>query len=525
MVNGPVLAAMADMPTLAQTVRVGAERTPDRIALIAHEANAVWTYAALDHRISRALSLLRSYGLQVGDRLAYLGRNSDHFAVLTLAAARGGFILAALNWRSAPSEIAYFLTDAKPRLVVTDAEFRSSIDAVVESGKMSCAVIETEDRARQAGLRSMLDADGPLAADTVADESLTCVLLYTSGTTGIPKGAMISQRALSVSRQIEANATGFPPQSDDRILIAVPVFHLAGLTMLLTGLARGATCILTRDAAAPHLISMCNQYQVTLTWLVPTLIRALIDAVQASGSSLTHLRTIMYGGAPISPELLELTRATLGCALSNAYGATEIGTCTLLPPADHDPQRPWLLSSVGRLLPGTAIEIRDAQGNVLPARAHGEVCVATPVMMSGYWRRPDASREAVIDGWYATGDGGYLDEQGYLYLTDRIKDMIVSGGENVYPVQVENALRAHPSVQDAAVVGMPDRHWGEVVTAVVELRPGCTLDEQAAIEFVRGQIAAYKVPKRVRFVEALPRTASGKVQRAMVRKRLADVLP
>ncbi len=506
------------VPPIAEIARRGAANRPDDIAIVAPELDARWTYGALDDRVGRAQALLRQYGLQVGDRIAYLGRNSDNLFVLLLAAARGGHILAPLNWRSAPAEIAYLLEDATPRLLLCDPEFLPAVDA---SGATT-PVLPTEAAEGRVGLRTMLDETAPTDLPAVHHEDLPCLLLYTSGTTGRPKGALIDQRALLMARHIELGDPQFPVGDDERILVSVPAFHLGGITMMLIGLIRGATCILTQDASAANMLALSRRHAVTLTWLVPTMIHELVEVAEAEHVRLPHLRTIMYGAAPISPDLLMRARDILGCGLSNAYGATEIGTCTLLPPADHDPARPDLLRSVGRALAGTRIEVRAADGQPLPAGTAGEVWVETPARMTRYWNRPEETAAVLVDGWYRTGDGGYLDEAGYLYLTDRIKDMILSGGENIYPVEVENALRAHPAVQDVAVVGMPDERWGETVAAVIELRPGSSLAPDDAIRHVRERLAHYKAPRLVRFVERLPRTASGKVSRHLVRKSLAD---
>jgi acyl-CoA synthetase (AMP-forming)/AMP-acid ligase II len=272
------------------------------------------------------------------------------------------------------------------------------------------------------------------------------------------------------------------------------------------------------DTSAAHLLDVIQEHSVTRTFIVPTLLAAILQQLQKTGRRAPAIRTITYGASVMSEGLLKDAIALLGCEFGQYYGMTEAGgTVTYLSASDHDLQRPHLLKSVGRPQCGMAVEIRDAAGRVLAATQPGEIWVRTPTLMAGYWRLPEATQAAIVDGWYRTGDGGYLDKDGYLYLTDRIRDMIVSGGENVYPAQVEEVLRKHPAVREAAVVGVPDKHWGERVVGVVERRDGMKLEADELIAFARQSIAGYKCPKTIHFVDALPRTAMGKVQRAIVR--------
>jgi acyl-CoA synthetase (AMP-forming)/AMP-acid ligase II len=356
---------------------------------------------------------------------------------------------------------------------------------------------------------------------TADDPDAVCVQLYTSGTTGRPKGALITQRGLALARHGE---TVLPDWADftgeDTILSSMPNFHTAGLSWMLIGLLRGCTCVLTGDPSPANILALCRQHPVSRTFIVPTVIRGLVDAVKADGQGLPHLRTIYYGAAAIGLSLLQDAIATFGCDFAQFYGMTEnTGSATLLSPADHDPSRPHLLRSVGCVLPGMAIEIRDPEGRILPVDTPGEIWIRSPTLMRGYWNRPEANREVLVDGWYRSGDGGYLDADGFLYLTDRIRDMVISGGENVYPAEVEEEIRRHPAVVDAAVVGRPDEKWGEAVVAAVELKPGWSLMEPDLVAFLRPRLAGFKIPRSLIVVSALPRTASGKVQRAEVRRQ------
>jgi acyl-CoA synthetase (AMP-forming)/AMP-acid ligase II len=255
-------------------------------------------------------------------------------------------------------------------------------------------------------------------------------------------------------------------------------------------------------------------------FIVPTVLRALLEEMNRRETRIPALRGIHYGAMPMDAVLLEAALEKIGCRFLQYYGMTEAtGSITLLQPRDHDLARPLLLRSVGQPLPGFTIEIRDAEKQVLAIHQAGEIWVRGPGIMLGYWRQPEATAAVLEDGWYRTGDGGMLDGQGYLFITDRIKDMISSGGENIYPAEVEAVLRQHPAVLDCAVFGLPHEKWGEAVTAAVELRPGFGATQEELIAFARTLLAGYKIPRRVEIGVSLPRTASGKVQRAMLRKR------
>jgi acyl-CoA synthetase (AMP-forming)/AMP-acid ligase II len=266
-------------------------------------------------------------------------------------------------------------------------------------------------------------------------------------------------------------------------------------------------------------------YDVERCFLVATVMRAVVDELISGGGSVPPIRGLYYGAMVMSERLLRDTMKLFGCSFGQFFGMTELtGTATFLGPRDHDLAHPQRLKSLGRPLAGMSLEIRGPDYQVLARGEHGEIWIRTPTLMSGYWQMPGKTAQAVVDGWYATGDGGYLDDEGYLHLTDRIKDMIVSGGENVYPAEVEEVFRQHPAVLDAAVVGLPDERWGEAVVAVIELRSGVQVETDELSAFIRTRIAGYKCPKTIRF-GTLPRTASGKVQRGKLRERIVSGKP
>jgi acyl-CoA synthetase (AMP-forming)/AMP-acid ligase II len=523
MIEGQALTNLESVLRVGDYVRRGAQTCPDKLAIVVPELRVELSYLELDRRIGRAVALLGEWGMRDGDRIAYLGKNSDNFYVLFFAAIRAGFVIVPINWRSVAREIETFLSDSQSKLLFSDEEFVSAAREAMAQMPAPPRLILTESAADGGSLRQKLIEIGPTVTGYIASEDAPCLQLYTSGTTGQPKGALSTARALSLMRHSEAISTDFPQWPGETIVSAMPSFHIAGITWMIMGLGHMGTCVLTPNATAPNLVKLIRQYGATRTFVVPTVIRSIVEEVKSSGASLPTLQMIFYGAAPIGKTLLSDAMNTLGCGFLQFYGMTEVtGSATFLAPRYHDLNRPELMNSVGLPFAGVTVDIRDSDGRPLPAMSPGEIWIRTPTMMSGYANRAEANNEAIIDGWYRTGDGGYLDAQGFLYLTDRIKDMIVSGGENVYPIEVEEALRKFPGVLDLAVIGLPDERWGEAVVAVVERRAGETVDAKALIEFARRQLAAFKCPKRVVFIPALPRTASGKLQRSKVRAMLSD---
>jgi acyl-CoA synthetase (AMP-forming)/AMP-acid ligase II len=498
---------------LTVTLARHAAEQPDVDALVLDGCRI--SYAQLDRRTQAAQAWLTQRGVKMGDRIAWCGLSHPDFFAVMLAAMRSGVVLVPVNWRQKQREIAHVLADSAARLAVVDEAFLATVSAAAGAG---VELLETSSFARS------LDTL-PIATPGIGgDSAAPALLLYTSGTTGSPKGVQLSEAAISIGREMEKLTGGFDDWTRQEVVLSpLPLFHIGGICWALCGLVRGGTVVLTNQPTPAALLDLCLAEGVSRTFLVPQLVRGLIGEMATRGVKAEKLKGIHYGAAPMDPPLLERGIREIGCRFLQYFGMTEMaGTISILPPAAHDPQRPHLLGSVGKVLPGSAIEIRDPQGKVLPIGEAGEIWTKGPTQMIGYANRPEQTAEAVVDGWYRTGDGGRLDVEGYLYLTDRIKDMIVTGGENVYPVEVETVLREHPSIADCAVFGLSDDTWGERVCAAVELRPGATFDVEAIIAFVKSQIAGYKAPRQIVKVEALPRTASGKVQRGLLRQEMAE---
>jgi acyl-CoA synthetase (AMP-forming)/AMP-acid ligase II len=519
--DGPPLTGLADLIWIGSIARLGRERCPDRDAIIFADRRVHLSYRELDAQSDSFAKLLDSRGLRAGDRVAYLGRNSDLFFPVLFGAIRAGVVIVPINWRLAAPEVAYQLQDSAARLLLCDPDLEETARNALERLALRPDLLATETAGASPGLRTLLLQPAPPAPlPTVKDQVV--LHLYTSGTTGHPKGVLISHHALSIARHSELISPDFALLTPASVsLSAMPNFHVGGMSWVLMGLVRLGTVVLTANPAPANMLALLTEYKVESSFIVPTVIRGIVDEIKAKHLPAPTLTGMFYGAMTIGAGLLRETMDLLGCAFGQFFGMTEItGAATFLRPQDHDPARPHLLASVGKAYPGMSIEIRAPDRRVLKTGEHGEIWIRSQTCMLGYWRLPDATHEAIVDGWYATGDGGYLDAEGYLYLTDRIKDMIVSGGENVYPAEVEEMLRGHPAVIDAACVGVPHAVWGESVTAMVELRPGSAATPEELREFARSRLAAYKCPKEFHFTASLPRTASGKVKRAELRLAL-----
>ena len=519
-VEGAELKPAADFTWVGEIPALGAARCPTRTALHFAERQQPLTYADLDHDSRAFAAMLQNRGIGAGDRIAYLGRNSDLFFPVLFGSIRAQCILVPLNWRLAVPEIRYQLQHSGTRFVICDAEFAAAVRQSARDLGATPDIMLTEDDGNDAGLRSVLRAMQPPVQDAAFDPDRTILLLYTSGTTGNPKGVQLTHRALSLARHAELSSPDLAHLEPGCVLASpMPNFHIGGISWVLMGLVRFGTVYVTGDSSAPGLLKLLWASGARHIFTVASVIRGIVDELHSSRAAAPALAGMYYGAMPMDERLVRDAMDLFGCRFVQFFGMTENGgSASLLGPADHDLSVPGRLKSVGKPYPGMSLEIRGPERQLLRRGEHGEIWVRSPTLTSGYWNMPEQTRAAIIDGWYATGDGGYLDESGYLFLTDRIKDMIVSGGENVYPVEVEQVLRGHEAVLDAAVVGEPDERWGERVVAYVQLRPGLHVDAEALQGFARQHIAAFKCPKAIRFVSELPRTASGKVQRARLRE-------
>jgi acyl-CoA synthetase (AMP-forming)/AMP-acid ligase II len=504
---------------------------PRHHAQVRPEAPALWcegrssTWADLDRSSNRFASGLRALG--EGGVAAYLGRNREPFADALYGAAKAGWILSAINWRLAPREVQYILDDLEPAILFVESEFLAALEPI--RGEMSVPTIIGLDSGASgipdyASWRDRQRDEDPLVP--IAPDRVMMVV-HTSGTTGHPKGAQITNDNFMATLRLY-EATGhdyFRSRPDDVHIAFQPFFHIGGSELLFQYGYYGCLSALMPDFEVGGFLDLLERHNARRVALPPTVINMILDHPRSESADLSRLAYITYGGSPITPALLRRATKRWNVSFIGLFGQTEsTGMGTYLPPEEHAADGAERMDSVGHPLPGVELKIVDiATGADLPPGESGEVCLRGDSVMAGYWRQPDASARTIEpDGWLHTGDAGYVDEQGYLYLKDRIKDMIISGGENIYSAEVEAAIAEHPAVNSVAVIGVPDELWGEAVKAIVVLHPGAEATERQIIDFTAQRIARYKRPKSVEFVAELPRSANNKILKRELRKRYAE---
>jgi len=497
---------------LADVSREQARVYGDRTALVFGEKRM--GFADLDRAASRVAARLLADRIAPQDRIAILAKNADSFYEIWFGAMKARVCLAPVNFRLAPPEIAYILKDSRARVLFVGADFVELAEKALAELTVRPRVIMLDDGAYARWRDSAEPADPKL--DMPADDDV--IQLYTSGTTGHPKGVQLTNANYLAILRLAESVRGFDYKDDETVLNAMPLFHVAGTNVGMVAIANGAQLVVLKDLVPGVVLDLVAREKINHAFFVPAVIMMLMSAPEMANADLSSLKTISYGASPIAEDLLRKAQERFGCDFLQFYGMTEtLGAGTFLPPEAHDPAK-GKLRSCGVAWPGVEVRCVDAQGADVPEGEVGEIVIRAPIVMKGYWNKPDATKEAVRDGWMHTGDAAYRDKDGYFFIYDRVKDMIVTGGENVYPAEVENAVFGHPDVADVAVIGVPDEKWGEAVKAVVVLKPGASADEASIVAWAKERVANYKVPKSVDFVEAIPRNASGKILRRELRK-------
>lgn len=501
-----------DFSTFDAILHFWAKERPDGPAF--DQDGRVTSYAEADLITRQLIALLQTRGIEKGDRIAWLGKNRDTYFLLYIAAARMGAVMVPIGWRLAPREIAYILTDTEAKLLFAEGEFVATAHKVAGEVPANPEVIDAEAARTAAGGFEPADYTPPSADDPVLQ-------LYTSGTTGNPKGAMLSNHNLLGLRN-PAIAAGLDWQfyePGDCMLIAMPCAHIGGTGLVNIAVASGVRSLVQAEFSPVGVIEAIEA-GATHMFIVPAALQMVVQHPRAASTDFSNLKYLMYGAAPMPLELLkEAVRTMPTTKFLQAYGMTETsGTISILPPEDHSLEGNERMRSAGKASPGVEIEVRGPDNVEVPRGDIGEVCIRSPSNTAGYWRLPEATAKTIDpDGWLHTGDAGIMDADGYVYIQDRIKDMIISGGENVYPAEVESAIYGHPAIAEVAVIGVPSAKWGEEVKACVVAKPGETVDEADVIAWARERIAAFKAPKSVDVIPVMPRNASGKILRRELR--------
>ena len=505
---------------MTQCLQRTLQQNPDQLATVFGDRRR--TYRQFGDRVARLAGTLQNLGMAAGDRVGMLALNSDRYLEYIMGVWWGGGVLNPVNIRWSVPEIVYSLDDCSTGILIVDEHFAPLAEQIRRSARHAPRFIyagEGEVPVGMLGFEQLIGQIAPVEDAGRGGEDLACIM-YTGGTTGFPKGVM--QSHLNLWSACMPRMVDMPPIRDGRLLHVAPLFHVAGMARALIQFMAGESHVLLSNFDAAQVLQVIERERITETLLVPTMILALLAHPDFDRHDLSSLKRLTYGASPSAGEMVEQVLARLpDLELSHSYGLTE--ACPVVSsnlPCNHTPQarKSGLSRSVGRGGLGVNVKIVDPQGQEVARGMVGEIIVRGPNIMQGYWNKPEETAKALRDGWLFTGDGAYMDEQGYLFIVDRLKDMIVSGGENVYSAEVENVLARHPAVALCAVLGVPHEQWGEAVHAVVVRKPGAKVDAEQLRRYCREFIAPYKCPKTVEFRDELPLSAAGKVLKRELRK-------
>lgn len=505
------------MPFLADIPRVQAERHPGRTALWFE--GKVTTFAELDRRANQVANGLMAFGVEPDDRVGYLAKNTDVYYEMMFGCAKSRSVMNGVNTRLASPEIKFILSDANVKVLFVGEDFYDVIETIRADLPYLKQVIAIDggrdDWPAYEAWRDDCDDTPPVLEIRGEDD---VIQLYTSGTTGLPKGVQLTNDNYKSFMGQAGQLEWAHYDVSDGLMNAMPLFHVAGVNCGVLGLAQATRTIVLREIDPALILKLIEEQDVNHAFWVPAVILMLTQMPNVREVDFSNLKQVFYGASPIAEDLLIEAQDIMGARFTQVYGLTEtVGGGTFLPPEAHDPA--WgKLRSCGVPYPGTIIRVMDGDGKPVPTGEVGEIAIRSGFIMKGYWNRPEATKDAIREEFFYTGDAGYFDEDGFLFIHDRVKDMIVSGGENVYPAEVENALFGHPEIADVAVIGVPDEKWGEAVKAIVVPKPQTSPNPEDIIAFARERIAGYKLPKSVDFATELPRNPSGKILRRQLRE-------
>jgi acyl-CoA synthetase (AMP-forming)/AMP-acid ligase II len=503
--------------SIGEWITLTAERYPDAACFMYPDAPS-HTFAEVNTRVNRLAHAMTANGVRARDRVAILALDSHRYAETVLATIKIGAVFMPINWRLSAQEVATLADRGQPVALFHSHRYADRVPDI-RSVRLVVDLDDVDGRSKtyEDLLSTGSDAE---PASAIGDDELFG-LAFTSGTTGIPKGVMQSRRM--IKHMVMSGLAEFPTAAGDVRYCASPMFHVTGINMILSGIARGFTSFVTPQFDADATASLLVQDKLTICFLVPTMISMLLQRPEISEGRYDNLELIMYGAAPMSPALLRRAMATFRCDFANLFGAgTEAGLQTLLTVDDHRRAAAGeekLLGSIGRAATGVALRLTGDDMQDVPAGEVGEITTRSDMVMDGYLGMPEATDRSLRDGWFRAGDLAHQDADGYLYLAGRKHDMIIRGGENIYPVEIETVLAEHPAVALVSVVGVPDDHWGETVRAWLTLRPGRRAGPDELASFCRDRLASYKTPADIRIVDELPMNASGKILKRDLRQR------
>lgn len=496
-----------------------ADVMPDAPAI--EDDHRVLSYGELQCLSNRTAHALREIGLEPGDRFAVLAENCLEWLAIYFGAFKIGAVPVPINYRLHPREWLNILNDSTSKAVVAQPDHSRTLDRVSdELTHTKSLLVLGRGRGRWEPFLERVDIQPATSPDHRADDNDDLYQMYTSGTTGRPKGAVLSHRA--IVNNLEQSRTTARLAYHPRVLIVAPLFHAAAAVSCMSSIALGGSILVRPSFDPADCVRSLDERRITNAQFVPAMIQAMLVSVpDVRDRQYETLERIAYGASPIAEQTLRDALATFRCDFAQGYGMTETTTVvTLLTADDHRRAldgKPQLLLSCGRPVLGTEVRVLDTNGREAATGEIGEIVARGPQLMKGYWNMPEETAEAMRGGWMHTGDAGYRDADGYVYIADRVKDMIVSGGENVYPREIEDVLFQMAEVADAAVIGVPDEKWGETVKAVVVVRPDVELTEESVISWCRGHLGGFKCPRSVDFVEELPRNPTGKVLKRELR--------
>ncbi|MEL7108589.1 MAG: long-chain-fatty-acid--CoA ligase [Pseudomonadota bacterium] len=505
------------MPHVADIARVQSELRPNEVAFWFEGEET--TFAELNSRANQVANGLLQLGVTADQRVGYLAKNTAVYYEMLYGCAKARAVMNGVNTRLAAPEVQFILSDAQIRVLFVGPEWFGMIEDI----KDECPHLEhiiTIGGAHGSwpeytAWRAAQDASPPNITTQDDDD---VIQLYTSGTTGLPKGVMLTNANYRAFLEQASRLDWASYDAGDTVMNAMPLFHVAGVNAGMVATAQGARSVVLPEINPAQILDLIETQKINHAFWVPAVILMLSQMPDFRDRDYTSLQQVFYGASPITEDLLTTAVEVMGARFTQLYGLTEtVGGGTYLPPEAHEPS--WgKLRSCGVPYPSTIIRCVDGDGNPVPTGEVGEIVIQSGFVMKGYWNRPEATEDAIRNGFFHTGDAGYFDEDGFLFIHDRVKDMIVSGGENVYPAEVENAIFGHPDIADVAVIGIPDEKWGEAVKAIIVPKDAATPSEESVIAWAKARIAGYKCPKSVDVIDALPRNPSGKILRKDLRE-------